>query len=262
MVFKANRLLNFFSNHPNQHKIGVVDNLINRVFKLSPLVPHYQNLTTVTNILRDSQYPSRIINSRIRKFICKNDPKCNANEEIVRADPITYKGISFVSPLSIKVGRTLCNGLTDVRVGYKPFKSNSSNFSMLKDKCLDNERINSVYRIPCLGDGFSSKKCDLCYIGQSGNKLATRMEQHLTDIKKSNNDQEKCKGQTALVRHFQDGHAPDFDNVSILMTESNAFKRKVLESLSILTNNSVNFRQDTENISKIYHSLLDVQVSD
>lgn len=89
-----------------------------------------------------------------------------------------------------------------------------------------------------------------------------RMGQHVNDIKKSNYESMSDKGQTALVRHFQDGHGPDFDNVSILMMEPNEFKKRVLESLNILTNNSVNFRCDTENVSIIYHSLLNVKFSD
>lgn len=87
------------------------------------------------------------------------------------------------------------------------------------------------------------------------------MEQHDTDIKKLNETPDANKGQTALVRHFEDGHAPDFKRVSILMVEPNDYKRKVLESLNILTNDSMNFKRDTDNISKIYHSLLDVKFS-
>lgn len=149
-----------------------------------------------------------------------------------------------------------------LRVGYKPFKTNCTNFSTLKDKTSKHGKCNVVYKIPCVGNGLPQNRCSLCYIGQTGNRLETRMGQHNDDIKKSNDISETSKGQTSLVRHFQDGHAPDFDKVSIIMMEPNDFKRKILESLNIVTNDSMNFRRDTDSISKVYHSLLDVKLSD
>lgn len=180
----------------------------------------------------------------------------------VPSEPVTYKGISYISSCSEDIGRALCVGLDNVRVGYKPFKTNRSNFTTLKDKSCMTDKCNVVYKIPCWGDGFSKNKCELCYIGHTGNKFGGRMSQHHNDVKKSNSDGVSENGQTALVRHFQDGHAPDFENASILMMEPNEFKRKILEALNILTNDSMNFRKDVDNISKVYHNILDVKFSD
>ncbi len=93
------------------------------------------------------------------------------------------------------------------------------------------------------------------YVGHTGNKFGVRKGQHNTDILNSH-DCPASKGQTALVRHFQDGHAPDFEKASILDVEPIEFKRKVLESLHILTNDTMNFRQYTDNIDTVYHSIL------
>lgn len=111
-------------------------------------------------------------------------------------------------------------------------------------------------RIPCCGDGFSTRKCDLCYIGQTGNKLGDNIGQHCNDLKKSNKSESK-NGQTALVRNFQEGHGPEFEYASISLMEPNEFKRRVLESLNVLTNVSMNFTVFLIlNIFKVRNSIL------
>ncbi|XP_037048463.1 uncharacterized protein LOC119082913 [Bradysia coprophila] len=112
-----------------------------------------------------------------------------------------------------------------------------------------------VYNIPCLGDGRRAK-CDLSYIGQTGRKTNVRTDEHVEDIKTFNQTGE-LENTTALVHHFYEaGHVPDTDNVSILEVEHNYAKRKVLESLHIMSNQTMNFRKDTENISAVYISLI------
>lgn len=70
------------------------------------------------------------------------------------------------------------------------------------------------------------------------------MDGHKSDIVVFNKDPHANtkKAQTAL--DFEDGHAPDIDNVSMLMVEPNEFKRKILESLEILTHKTMNSRLD------------------
>lgn len=255
----SNRLLNFFSNHPLQHKTGFIDNVINRIFGLSATNSFHQNSVLVKNILKKkNQYPMHMVNRGIQKFFSKYNNQ-NATLNIIPTERVTYKGISFISSCSEDIGRV---GLENVKIGYKPFKTNRAIFSVLKDKSTTTEKCNVVYKIPCLGNGFSRKLCKLCYIGHTKNKLGDRINQHDNDMKKSNDDSESKNGQTALVRHFQDGHGPDFENATILMREPNECKSRILDSLNILSNNSVNFRKDVDNISEVYHSLLDVKFSD
>lgn len=97
---------------------------------------------------------------------------------------------------------------------------------------------------------------DLEYVGNTGHKLGTRNGQHESDIKNFNVNG-KLEGQTAVVHHFYDtGHVPDFSESKILEVERNFTKRRILESLHILTKPIINFRKDTENISALYSCLL------
>lgn len=260
----SNRLLNYFSSHPFIHKMNVVDNLINRVLKLSSNSFSRKNISLIKTILISNGYPSQLIEKRIQRHIYKRDKIASENskgDEPLSMVPKVFKGLCYVPSVSESIGQMLCDNTPDLIVGFRPFKVNRIHFSFLKDRITKDDTRNVVYKIPCLGNGFSKVRCNLSYIGHTGNKLITRMGQHLEDIISFNQDPNvnKDKGQTALVRHFEDGHAPDFDNVSILMIEPNYSKRTVLESLNILTNDTMNFRLDTNDISKFYHSLLNIR---
>lgn len=140
-------------------------------------------------------------------------------------------------------------------MGYKPTFKNRSNFTKLKQKTPISQMYNVVYNLPCLGDGRRAK-CNLRYIGQTGRKTFVRTDEHVDDIKTFNENGE-LENSTALVHHYYEaGHVPDTDKISVLEVEHNYAKRKVLESLHILTNPTMNFRRDTENISSVYSSLI------
>lgn len=94
------------------------------------------------------------------------------------------------------------------------------------------------------------------YVGSTGHKVKIRGGQHDDDIKKFNRDND-LDGTTAVVQHYYEAaHVPDTDNMSVLAIEHNKTKRRILESLHIMTNDTMNFRRDTENISIVYKSLL------
>lgn len=54
--------------------------------------------------------------------------------------------------------------------------------NVLKDINCSTEKCNVVYKIPCLGDGFSKTGCDLCYIGHTGNTFGDRISQHESSL--------------------------------------------------------------------------------
>ena len=56
---------------------------------------------------------------------------------------------------------------------------------------------NLIYAVKC-------KKCDMLYVGQTGEPLQTRMSKHRYDCRKR-------PGNCALAQHFYNGHDPDKD---------------------------------------------------
>ncbi|XP_037033904.1 uncharacterized protein LOC119072733 [Bradysia coprophila] len=211
-----------------------------------------------------------LINKRLKMFhwlkqrqntTVNSQPTVNNHSQNTNStkSKIRYKGLQFNQSCSQNIGKILCRGNDDVKVGYKPTLKNRSTFTKLKQKTPILEMYDVVYNMPCLGDGRRAK-CDLNYIGQTGRKAYVRTDEHVEDIKKFNQDGE-LESSTALVHHFYEaGHVPDTENVSILEVEHNYAKRKVLESLHIMTNPAMNFRRDTENISSIAHMTDDVSI--
>ena len=168
---------------------------------------------------------------------------------------IMYRGLHFHSSCSQNIGKILCEDNENLRLGFKPTYTNRAIFSKLKQKTLEEDLYNVVYNIPCFGDGINAQ-CELSYVGSTGHKVKIRGGQHVDDIKKFNRDND-LEGTTAVVHHFHDvAHVPDTDNISVLAIEHNRTKRKILESLYIMTNDTINFRRDTENINSVYKSLL------
>lgn len=257
----SNRLLNFRSNHPLSHKLNVMDNLIRRVFGLSSKKFHLQNDRTIKQMLVASHYPIKLIEQRIRKFFWKTTsaqrkPPNNTNNSSGNPQQVHFRGIQYNPTCSLNIGKVLCKNTPELRLGYKPSLTNRSIFSKPKQRTLKENLYNVVYHVPCFGDGFNAQ-CDDCYIGTTGHKVGNRQDQHVGDIKTFNRTN-KLDETTAIVHHYYEtGHVPDTDNFSILAVEHNYTKRKVLESLNILSHpNSMNFRRDTANISAAYRSLL------
>jgi len=63
----SGRILSFYSNHPNCHKIGTIYNLIDRATLLSHPKFHQKNIELCIKILRDNGYPLTMIFDTIQK---------------------------------------------------------------------------------------------------------------------------------------------------------------------------------------------------
>lgn len=254
----SNRQLNYFSNHPLTHKLNVVDNIIRRMYGLSSKKFHDKCTLNIKQILCQNNYPIKLINERIKKYFCTRNSRQTqmaTNTSLNINNVIQFRGIQFNSTCSQNIGNVLCKNVPDLRMGYKPIMTNRTLFSKTKQKTTKENMYGVVYDLPCYGDGRGSA-CDLEYVGNTGHKLGTRNGQHENDIKNFN-ETGKLEGQTAVVHHFYDtGHVPDFCESKILEVERNFTKRRILESLHILTKPTINFRRDTENISTSYNCLL------
>ena len=67
----------------------------------------------------------------------------------------------------------------------------------------------------------------------------------------------KSTQRTALATHaIVNSHSFDFSNVSILDKESGYNRRLISEMIHIQRQCTVNFREDTQDLSSVYHSLI------
>nr|WP_253308758.1 hypothetical protein [Rickettsia endosymbiont of Ceutorhynchus assimilis] len=86
-----------------------------------------------------------------------------------------------------------------------------------------------MYKVP--------RECQKCYIGETMQYLDKRMKQHKYDCR---NDRMLYEDKTALSKHhFQTGHRFKFDDVEILDSEPQIYRRKVSEMIHISLNDTV-----------------------
>ena len=63
----SGRFLNYFSNHPIQHKINIIKNLVNSAILLSNKIYHVDNLNNIKEYLILNNYPTKFIDNYIKK---------------------------------------------------------------------------------------------------------------------------------------------------------------------------------------------------
>lgn len=157
---------------------------------------------------------------------------------------------------------TYVNGLTEsiskqseyfaptTKICSKPYFTNNSLFTKLKQKIDHFESCNCVYEINC-------KQCEAKYYGESVQKLSKRIGQHKTNVKDAVIRNQKPA--TALAKHCKDnGHKFKFKNAKIMCREKTKFRLRRQEVNYIMKNENVacNFKTDIKNNCAVYYTLI------
>jgi predicted GIY-YIG superfamily endonuclease len=168
--------------------------------------------------------------------------------------------LHHIPRLSDKIKRLARSMNQNIKFGMKPVKKVGSFFTKLKDKRGMDEKFNIIYSIKCKG-------CGKKYLGLTRRSWKHRKKEHrnclkkLEVLKKPNNLSQKEKENlitTALATHAHDtGHDFDISGATTLFESNNWKTLNFLEMVAIQTNDSVNFRSDTDNLNRIYLGILD-----
>lgn len=145
----SGRYLNYFSQHPYSHKKGVIIGLIDRVVMLSDCQFLQENLSKLIIILRNNNYPLKMIFSTLVnrfKYYTHSDKRIPTSEN----EGSKYFTIPYVHSVNDKLD-----------IIFKKF-NNDLSFTIAKDlqsfikrhkDNVDKLSINSVvYKIPCRGN--------------------------------------------------------------------------------------------------------------
>ena len=71
----SGRFLNYFSNHPLQHKIGIIKNLVDSAILFADKSFHNENLDIIKNYLELNNYLKNIIIKHINKRIIESNER-------------------------------------------------------------------------------------------------------------------------------------------------------------------------------------------
>ena len=221
-------------------KIATAKNMIKTAERLTDDIYRDTTGRHIDTILRKNHYPAKIIK---QLKMPKNETTRRTDESETRAK-IRCR-FPNIEGLTGDIKRIINNENREI-VCYNP-KTLGNAYTRLKDKIPKLEKSNVIYKLEC-------QNCPHVYIGQTGQKLGKRLNQHRNDCQPS----KFHKPRTALANHyFEEGHKFGFDNVTILDTEEKYRRRLISEMVHIQHNdNSCNFKKDTEGIGNAYVNLI------
>jgi len=255
----SGRLLSFFSGHPICHKIGMIFGLVDRAFLLSHPSFHRKNLEITIELLIENGYPLNMIfekiHNRLKTLIYKyrkHVPICDNNKKILTQDNKNENNkennkkitvFPYIKQLSERVASTIDG--SQYIIGYRILNNLGKFIRVHKDTNQFLNNNNVVYKIFC-------NDCNASYVGQTKRQLNTRMKEHCYNINSTLANPSVIKLHT-----LEYSHSFDFNNVRILDTEPNYFKRSISEMLHIKEQaNGVNAQKDTEFLDKSYDHVL------
>lgn len=242
----SGRMLNFNSIHPMSQKISTALGLIDRVYRLSDSRFTDSNRNLLANLLKQNDYPLRLINRLINRYFHRRNSTQLTNAVEPAITNVKRFSLPFVPFVSKSIAKSVTEKCDNVKFAFKNVNNVGRLYSKLKDPIPINQATNMVYQFDCTGGD------NKCYIGSSIN-LARRIGEHEKSVQK--NQPEK----SALAYHsITEDHRFDFDNVRILEREANYRKRMLLEELHIKSSrNCVNSKSiETKNVNDIYLPLL------
>ena len=163
----SGRFLNYFSNHPLQHKIGIIKNLVDSAILLAGKSFRNENLDIIKNYLELNNYPKNIITKHINKRIIE----LNIDIEKKVKDKIIT--IPYYGTISENIKRVL--NKYQINAIHR-INSKLNKFVRLgKDPVSCSDKKNVVYKFNC--------KCGKTYVGQTKRPLHIRREEHKNNIK-------------------------------------------------------------------------------
>jgi len=241
----SGRLLSFYSNHPQCHKIGTIYNLIDRAILLSHPKHHMKNIESCIGYLLNNGYPLKLIFDQINKrlkTIFINKVPSNINNGIMPvkvADKSSENKRQFFVIPYVKNISEITASIFDrsaFTVGFRSLNRLDNIIRVQKDRTEHTMKNNIVYKINC-------NNCAASYVGQTKRQMKTRIREH-------------CNVISEHILNFK--HNFNWDNVKILDREPNWHKRLISEMLHIKEQkNGINLQRDTELLNESYFGLLD-----
>ena len=220
--------LNWRSLTSRTYKIGLVKCLLNRAWSICTNYELFHlEVINIKSILRKNDYPCRVIDSEIKKFIDRKFVK-KARKEVENVE-LERRKVYLVLPYQNKLVdqfKEKIEALVDkfykdveFRVMFTCPRTIGSHF-VFKDKVPPELRSMVVYRIKC-------KTCSASYIGKTERCLIRRMDEH-----KKGRGSGECI--SSCFKHSKlTGHEMDYQNIEVLDRANTHMKILLKEMLHI-----------------------------
>ena len=220
----TDNIIQFTSNTPHSHKFASFNSLFYRLFKLPLTVEGFnKELNIIKGIARNNGFPMNSVNKIFYKFFNKYRLSYNiihAKSEKLR----NFRCITFFGNISMQLAKFF--KYLDISIAFKTVNSVKRHLVKIKDR-TDELSKSGVYSLSC-------GSCPAVYVGQSGRKVSTRVQEHLSLVNKYKNT-EVTETKSAFANHLLTT-SHDFinpDNVTLLHNCQKSLKLDLLEKMEI-----------------------------
>ena len=203
----TDRLLDFNSYHPLSHKRSVVRTLWTRAEKVCSTAAHLkEERGYLRKVFHDNGYPHRLI----RRWTAPRKNNLSSPLQVVKRVTVPYvKGASEATERILRK-----NG---VSVAHKPKNTLHGALTKVKDKEKPEEQAGVVYNVRC-------KDCDAHYVGETGKRLSSRVQEHQRAINRKDIS-------SAIFKHCEEHrHEVDWQGAEVVYRDSRKSSRLFLEA--------------------------------
>ena len=229
----TDQYLQFDSNQPLQHKLGVIRTLHHRCMTLCSTeesklkeIDHLKKVLSVSGYTKSAWATA----TRPKPPHVPTDPSVNKKKGHI--------SLPYVGHVTDAVARTIRK--TGVAVHLRPFNTIREHLVHPKDKLAKEDQAGVVYKISC-----GSGSCEASYVGETERKLSKRVSEHHRE--------------SSPVGHHErfNQHKFNQSDVSILHRESDWFRRGVAEAIHIEEEQpTLNRGRERHTLPAIYRELL------
>ncbi len=215
----TNQYLNWNSNHPTEHKLGVVRTLHHRAKCITSDTDDLEKeYSEISEALKMCDYPDWSMTRKANTNTQEPKEKDNSGKsDRVRKPPVVIPYIKGTSEQLRRVYRQY-----GIQAYFKPNNTLRQQLVRPKDPLPKEKVCGPVYHIPC-------NSCEAAYIGETERSLKARFMEHR---RPSSTTSEVSKH----IHGDEPQHGVDLTQVQILTTEPKWFERGVKESIYIKVN--------------------------
>ncbi|KAI8496553.1 hypothetical protein Bbelb_258520 [Branchiostoma belcheri] len=218
----TDQYLNFSSNHPLEHKLGVIRTLFHRA---DTIITNPQDREAekehITQALLNCGYPKWAVSKATAPKRSTTDRNRQSNSSTRQNRGLVV--LPYVKNTSEALRRIF--GTHGVKTCFKPTRTLRQLLVAPKDRTPKEQKCGVIYHIRCAGQNIRGP-CPETYIGETERSLKTRFLEHR---RPSSNTSEVSQH----IHIESPGHTVTLDKVRILDTEQDYFVRGVKEAVYI-----------------------------
>ncbi len=228
----TDQYLQFTSNQPLQHKLGVIRTLYHRCNTICSSatakegeINHLKRVLSISGYTKDAWLTA----TKPRTSTVPVDPDRTPSKGSIT--------IPYVGPLSEAMARVIRKA--GVSVHMRPFNTIRSKLVHPKDKVKKEDKSGIVYHIQC-------SDCEASYVGETERSLKKRVAEH-------------HRSSSPVGHHMQyNQHSFTTENVSVIQQEPGWFQRGVAEAIHISRRDpNLNRDRGRHLLPPIYREILD-----